>query len=139
MRILLITLLLSTMVSADEPADRAAVEAVIHSLRTAEPAGALFTSDASSDLNQLRAIELNMTRTVHQPWSEVGPPALMINSVQFLSADAALVMANETQIGRITTRIPVVFALRKEGDQWKIAYLRVLQQRPVMLPARVPR
>jgi hypothetical protein len=133
MKLFGIGLLFTTLALAQSPADRAAVENVIHSLRTAEPVSALFTADADSDLDRLRMIEASMTKEAHEPWSEVGPVALVINSVRFLSPDIALVDASETQIGvHFSKGVPVVFALKRENSQWKIAYLRVMADNQVI-------
>jgi hypothetical protein len=137
MRLFFAGLLLTSIALAQTPDEQAAVETVIHSLRTAEPVSALFTADADSDLDRLRQIEQNMIKSAHEPWSEVGPPVLVIKSVRFLNPDIALVDASETQIGSLTNRVPVFFALKRQNGQWKIAYLRVLSDSPVIF--RPPR
>jgi hypothetical protein len=111
---------------ADGPADRTAIETVIHSLKTAEHVSDLFTADADSDLNRLRAIEQNMNASAHTPWSETGPPVLLINTVRFISADVAIVNAAEARIGPIPSNVPVLFVMKKETSGWKIALLRVV-------------
>lgn len=140
MRAFLAALLFLGAASAQSPDDRTAIEKVIRSLRTTEPVATLFTADADSDYPRLRAIEQAMSKAGHEPWSEVGPPALLINSVQMLSADAAIVNATETQMGVFATgRIPVVIALRKEKGEWKIAYLRLTSPVPgPVIPRDVP-
>ena len=119
-------LLFSGLAFADSPADRTAIENVIHSLRTAEPVSALFTADADSDLPKLQQLERSLNNAVHTPWSEVGPPVLLVDSVRFISADVALVNASETQIGPAARRYPVLFVMKKESSGWKIASLRLL-------------
>jgi hypothetical protein len=114
------------MAFADEPADRAAIDAVIHSLKTVEPVSQLFTTDADSDLPKLQSIEQSMNRAAHTPWSETGPPVLVINSTRFLSPDVAIVNAVETEIGPVPRKIPVLFVMKRETSGWKIAALRLL-------------
>jgi hypothetical protein len=111
---------------ADQAADRTAIEKVIGSLSTAKPVSILFTPDAESDLGRLTAMNRTMTDAANQPWSELTPPLLVIDSVRFITPDVALVNAANTQIGTVPRRVPILFVMRKVGADWKIAALRLL-------------
>ena len=128
MRVLLAAALLCTLPAfADEPADRTTIETVIHSLKTAGSVSVLFTADADSDLAELNA----MSDAAKQPWSEALPPALVIDSIRFVTADVAIVNAANVQItSTLVRRAPVMFVMKREGAAWKIASLRMLTSSP---------
>jgi hypothetical protein len=116
---------------ADQPADRTAIETVIQSLKTARPVSVLFTADADSDLAQLNASQSIMSDAAKQPWSEAMPPALVIDSIRFVTADVAIVNAANVQItSTLARRAPVLFVMKREGTAWKIASLRMLTASP---------
>jgi hypothetical protein len=72
----------------------------------------------------------------HQPMGELGPcraadrvpgsaPRFVIQSIRLLTPDVALVDAvNSPELTGVSRRSPVLMALRKEGDVWKIASVR---------------
>jgi len=123
--------LCATLAFADQPADRTAIETVIQSLKTAKPVSALFTADADSDLAQLNASQSVMSDAAKQPWSEAMPPALVIDSIRFVTADVAIVNAANVQItSTLSRRAPVLFVMKREGAAWKIASLRMLTASP---------
>jgi hypothetical protein len=75
----------------------------------------------------------------HEPMGELGPcvgtdrsgpaPAsrLTIRSVRLITPDVALVDAvNNREVAGPSRRSPVLLVLRREGDVWKIASLRVM-------------
>jgi hypothetical protein len=126
----------ATLAVADEAGDRAAIETVIRSLKTTDQPKTLFTADADSDLGRLRAIEESMAKAASRPWSEIAPPALVLQPARFISPDIALVDAAETQLGVIARKVPVLFVMKKEASGWKIASLRVLSTELVTGPAR---
>ena len=132
MRALLASVLLCAMPAfADQPADRTAIETVIQSLKTARPVSVLFTADADSDLAQLNASQSIMSDAAKQPWSEAMPPALVIDSIRFVTADVAIVNAANVQItSTLARRAPVLFVMKREGTAWKIASLRMLTASP---------
>ena len=139
MRLIAAFLLLAAGGFADEQSDRAAIDSLIHSLRNSSNVSALFTADAENELNRLEAIELNMAKAAHMPWSEVGPPVLVIDTIRFVTADVAIANASEMQTGStITSRLPVLFVMKREKDEWKIASLRLLSPWPIEIspPAR---
>ena len=105
-----ILLLCASLAFADVPADRTAIEHVINSPSTARLVSALFTAGDDS-----------------QPWSEVTPPYIAIQSIRFLTPEVALVDATSTQFGTmiLVRRVPIWLVMKKEGTTWKIASLRL--------------
>jgi hypothetical protein len=138
--------------AADEAADRAAIEKVISTLNSSPSSHGLFTEDfadgaALTSLGIFRDgpranIRVGAQCVSHEPWGELGwCPAAMsrfdIQSVRLITTDVALVDAvNERGFGagqpingqRAPLRSAVLLVLRKEGDAWKIASLRVMAQ-----------
>jgi hypothetical protein len=124
-------ILCATLAFADQPADRTAIEKVINSLKTANPVSALFTADAESDLVQLNASQSAMSDAAKQPWSEAMPPALVIDSIRFVTTDVAIVNAANLQVtSTLARRAPVLFVMKREGTAWRIATLRMLTASP---------
>jgi hypothetical protein len=114
--------------------DRIAVEDLIHSLDTAQPVSALFTTDAESDLNRLLAIQREMTSAVNVT-SGAAPPAFVMTDVRFLDPDVAIVNAAEIQLGGGSPRkVPVLFVVKRDTGGWKIAALRLLDPGPRRTP-----
>ena len=131
---LLATALLCALAWGDEHADRTAIEHVVNSLSTAKPVSALFTADADSELDRLTAADQRMAEAAKEPWSEMTAPVLLIQSIRFVTADVAVVNAVNTQFGSmtLTRRVQVLFVMKKEGAEWKIASLRVLTASTVL-------
>ncbi len=55
-------------------------------------------------------------------------PRIVIQSVRFITPEIALVDAANTQYGStiLVRRVPVLFVMKKEARDWRIASLRVL-------------
>jgi hypothetical protein len=80
----------------------------------------------------------------HEPMGELGPCPATLNglaidtpahlntqSVRLLTADVALVDAVAVrQVGEASLRTPVLLVMRKVGDVWKIASVRVIARSP---------
>jgi len=83
---------------------------------------------ADSDLGRLTALNTQWLQLSSEPWSEMTSPRLTIRSIRFVTPDVALVNAASVQYGSNipVRRIPVLFVLKKEGKDWRIAALRVL-------------
>jgi hypothetical protein len=114
------------MALAVEADDRAAIENVIHSLRTTNPIAPLFTANAENQWPLLQQMERSMTAVPDQPWSETAPPALVIFEIRFTDADTASVSAADLQISPVPRRIAVAFVMKREATGWRIASLRVV-------------
>lgn len=122
-------LILPAFASADEQADRIAIERLLDALSDYQPAAgqehvsALFTADADNDLSRLAELD-----PAEPPWSEVTKPRVALHSLRFITSDVALVDASNTQYGSIVVkrRIPLLLVLKKEARGWRIASLRVL-------------
>ncbi|MCU1258458.1 MAG: hypothetical protein JWO80_1343 [Bryobacterales bacterium] len=159
--ILCLPVLFVSYASADEAADRIAIDRAIAALNEMPPRATLFTEDSSSELERLpnvRAVAFRILRpsgdlvslprtdhpsvTIsHEPWGEatialapMSPPALEIlnprivsSTIRFITPNVALADGEWTyKDGATTQSTPLLFVMKKEGDSWKIASLRVL-------------
>jgi hypothetical protein len=119
-------------VLADATTDRAAIERVVVAVMgDSKQVSSLFTADADSELKRLKELDRGMLNVSTRPWSEVMPPRMVVQSIRFITPDVALVDAADTQYGSVMLwRVPVLFVMRREGTDWRIASLRVLTDRP---------
>jgi len=157
--ILCLPLLLASYASADETADGLAIDHAIAALNEAPQRAAVFTADAYSELDRLPNVTPQAFRIAgparqdgpmvtisHEPWGEVtlnlpgtaSLPALEIlnpriasGAIRFVTSDVALADGVWTykDDGGTTQTIPLLFVMKREGDNWKIASLRVLTPR----------
>jgi hypothetical protein len=127
-RAILIPLLLATLAWADATTDRNAIEHIVAAVTTEEKPANLFTQDADSDLTKLKILDRQRVAASKAVWSELSMPVMTIESIRFLTADVALVNAANSQFGSTTLRqkIPVLVILLRQGNEWKIASLRLL-------------
>lgn len=145
---------------ADEAADRVAISKVIASLnnsasgasRSSSPQAALFVADGRgySEFQRLKSahpqgfriqapsVDLARPRVTisHEPWgeAEINMPGRDPDIV-FITPDVAVADAACTyQDAGATETLPLSFVLKKVGEEWKIASLRVLALRPAQMP-----
>jgi len=161
--ILCLPLLLASYASADEAADRVAIDRAVAALNELPQRAAVFTEDASSELKRLpnakpRAFRIlgpqddgmSLPRTdgptvtiSHEIWGEatinipgvaslsafeILNPRIANGAIRFITAEVALTdgaWTYEDESGTTQT-IPILFVMKKEGSNWKIASLRVL-------------
>jgi len=138
---------------AEEAVERSAIGAVIASLNEPAQPNAVFTSDGdgASELARLRKANPALriigpseasapmpTMTIsHEPWGEARinfPPMesrTVERSITFVSPDVALAEGAYTYQDSfgVTQTIPLLFVMKKQGEDWKIASLRVLAPR----------
>ena len=64
----------------------------------------------------------------NEPLSELTMPRLVAKSIRLITRDVALVGAAKTQYGSVFffRSVPVLFILKKEETNWKIAAVRIL-------------
>jgi len=152
--ILCLPLLLASYASADEAADRAAIDRTIAALNQQPRRTAVFTADVYSELDRLpdvtprevriTALSDGPTVTIsHEPWGEAAlnfpgsPPLLAFETLnpritssatRFITTDVTLTDGawTYTDGSGVTQNIPLLFVMRKEADNWKIASVRVL-------------
>ncbi len=141
--LLFVPLLLVSNAFADEAADRVAIGHSIMALNEPTQINALFTGDGRSEYERLReanpvgfriiapaANPVRPTVTIsHEPWGEA-----TINfqnahpSVAFITPDVALAEGacgyQDSKATMHTTSL--LFVMKKVGDAWKIASIRVL-------------
>ena len=145
---------LATPLLATEAADRLAVESAIRSLNRIPRPENVFAADAYSELGNLPAVrpksvqmfaaqmsgETPHVRISHEVWGEaeivypapsyqifVTNPEIVCGAVHFFTANVALAEGSWKYDSRV---IPLLFLMRKEGDVWKIASLRILNKSP---------
>jgi len=110
MKILSCVFLYATVIAqADETTDRAVIAKVIAALNDGKA-----RPDLQCDLLPAGAM------------SEVSPPHISTREVHFITPDVALVDAENTQYGStiVVRRVPIVFVLKRQADEWKIAATR---------------
>ena len=90
----------------------------------------LFTPDAApADIDRLVSLHRRLLAASSPPWSEVAPPLWSGHSVRFLTPDVALIDGVVSQAGSLTLRrIPVLFVMKRQGPEWRIAAFRVLAE-----------
>lgn len=122
---------------ADEAADRIAIHKVMAALSEARRStdtkalSALFVSDAArSELEYLSAMDGRLLDASNRPWSEVTVPRIVAKSIHFATPDVAVVDASNTQYGSVVLvrSVPVLFVMKRQGEDWRIDSLRVLAE-----------
>ncbi len=120
MKLLLCFWILATSCAwADEATDREAIEQQVSAFNNhSKPPSDLFTADMPDS---------ERTALLTEPMSEVSSVKIVIRSVRFITPEVAMVDCTNTQYGSaiVVQTIPVLLVVKKDGSQWKIAYLRV--------------
>jgi hypothetical protein len=143
----------SCALAADEATDRAAIARTIAALNQVPQPPGLFTDDAISELDRLpemSAVQFQPNATVtitvgpglvisHEPWGEAQiympglPRAVMVNPriasgiVRFVTPDVAMVEGTYTRRdGDSVQTTPLLFLMKRDGEVWKIASVRLL-------------
>ena len=137
--ILCLPLLFAAGLRADEAKDRASIEKVIATLNDPVQRAALFTSDASSDVDFDRLIDLHRPDRfvpyrpigINETWTELTAPYVVSGAIRFITADVATVDGASTISGAIVLvpRVPLLFVMKRESAKWKISSVRVLRTR----------
>jgi len=132
-RTILTFLLISTCAIAQEIGNRDAVRRTIADLNhrladpDAGPVADLFSKDASpADREGLTMLDRQLREPAGRPWSEMSPPAIVVESIWFPAADVALADGAEWQVTRGSAGIPLLFVMKRESGRWLIAAVRVL-------------
>jgi hypothetical protein len=133
-----LAIVLASAVWADEAADRAAIEATVSALNTSPAPSNIFTADFpnAAALQGIRqqgvAIQTPGGTLVisREPMGEATwypapgtaiAPRFVTRSVTFVAADTAVVVAAYGPQ-------PVLFVVKREGTDWRIASFRVLPE-----------
>jgi hypothetical protein len=130
--VLLVSLILAVSARSDEPADCSAIDRTISSLNGIKRPTENFTadSDVRSTLDQLRTVKGFTVAISHEPWGEANikmqTPTIVGRSTRFITSNVALVDGT-CSYAEGGTPVPLLFVMKKEGDVWKIASLRVLE------------
>jgi hypothetical protein len=129
------------VLAADETSDRAAIDKLISALKDARVQGNARTGDLlASDVDraefnrELAALDAGMVDPSKGIWTEVGPAAIIVRSVRFLTPDVALVDGASVQIGSLMTqRVAFLLIAKRENAAWKIAVLRTVTSAPARM------
>ena len=149
--LLCLPLLFASFAWADEVTDRDAIRTVIATLNDSPSAA---NSDAPFELARLRQLHPNEFRVIapsddswvqtsepvlvvsKQPWGEARidfptVPMRVNHAITFVEPDVALAEGAYTYRDTSATlqTVPLLFVMKREGDGWKIAALRVLAAR----------
>jgi hypothetical protein len=146
--------LVSASAFADDATDRAAIARTVAAINQSPQRPDIFTGDADGrsvpeELSrgktpsfQVRSPSPDPDAVVvsREPWGEatiqfrpavveMKNPRIVSGAIRFITADVALAdgtctYTNESAVTQIT---PLSFVMKKEGDVWKIASLRVLR------------
>jgi hypothetical protein len=135
----LLPLLFAVGLRADEAQDRTAIANVIASLNDPAQRAGLFTQDSSSSVDFDRLIDLHrrvpsasaLVIGTHETWTELTVPRVVSGTILFVTPDVAIVDGASTVEGAmtLTRRVPLLFVMKKEGDEWRISAVRVLAAR----------
>lgn len=150
--ILCLPLLLCSYAWADEAGDRAAISRTIAALNEQPRRSVVFTADASSELDRLPDVKPKSIRVLsvsdltvpvpgpfgatvtisHEPFGEATNPRIASGAIRFITPDVALadgIWAYKDDSGATQT-IPLLLAMKREGEDWKIVSLRLLAPAP---------
>ena len=121
----------TTLTWADEADDRTAIEALIRSLNEPRFASSLFAAGENLvELDRLRNLPGFLDSQA--PMSEVSRPQIVSKTIRFLDSRFAAVDGAKVQYGSLRTRsVPVFFLMERQGKDWRIAFLRVIGERPL--------
>jgi hypothetical protein len=148
--ILCVPLLAAPYALADESADRVAIGVAIAGLNEVARGSPPFAEGAdTSELDRLKTDSRGVsgppvpTVTIsHEPWGEatinfpgtqpplaleILNPRIVCRVIRFIMPDVALADGAWTYVGRdATMEKPLLFVMRREGNTWRIASLRIL-------------
>ena len=117
--------LAGSMAMADSASDHAAIVSVIQALNDhSKPAATLFTADAADKAAEL----VSLGNVDRMPWSEQTAPKFGVRSIQFITADVALVDAENARFGSMIMKksVPLLLVMKRVGSEWRIAAFRVM-------------
>lgn len=129
--VLCLAILVTPALWANEAADRTAIAAAIAALNTSPTPASIFTADFPNAAELQRFREPAPTLTVvisREPWREATwystpriPALFVTRSVAFTAPETAMVIA-------AYGNVPVLFVMKRESTNWRIASLRVLTE-----------
>jgi hypothetical protein len=135
-KVLCLTILIASAVWADETTDRAGIEATVAALNISPSQPNLFTGDFA-DIDKVQQF-LGQAATLTVSREPMGEATIYLprltrfvtRSVTVISPDTSVVVAIHERQFKPTesTRVPVLFVLKREGSDWHIASFRVLAE-----------
>jgi len=126
---------------ADSATDRKAIESLIALLNDHRVLPrSLFARDAANSSTELaRLADLDrMLSSSSELLSELTAPKIEINSIRFITPDVALVEGANSQFGSmiLKSELPILFVMKREGKNWRIASFRILADLSALGPRR---
>jgi hypothetical protein len=156
--ILCLPLVFASCAWADDAADRVAIGQVIASLNelTSRTAVIADSPAAAGELAALRLRKLSIQGSglpsvtiSHEPWgeatinfpnfpgNEVLPGKIVAGAIRFITPKVALADGDLTRADGVSVHEPILFVMKKVGNEWKIASVRMLAP-PVPAPPLTP-
>jgi len=126
-------LLAVSALAADEAADRTALAKLVEAFnaarvdQAAEPPAAIFASDLRpAERRALIAFDQALQNEAKATMSEVTHPVVRPGTIDFLSANTAVMQASSVQFGSLILMrsAPVLILARREGGRWRIVSIR---------------
>ena len=122
---------------ADEAQDRTAIDKVIATLNDPVQRAGLLARDVDSSVDFDRLIDLHRKHPLapgvvigmNEPWTEFTVPRVVSGTILFITPSVAIVDGASTIRGAVTLApsVPLLFVVKKEGTEWRIRAVRVLQ------------
>jgi hypothetical protein len=136
--ILCLSLFYAAGLWADQDRERAAIHKAIAALNDPARRAKVLTTDADSTVDFDRLIDLHRQHPwsfpvaigINEPWTELTVPRVVSGSIRFIAKDVAIVDGASTIRGAVTLapRVPLLFVMKKEGDEWRISACRAGRQ-----------
>jgi hypothetical protein len=129
------TLLQAQLPQSDAPQTGIAtlISAMNDALRKSDTDALAAVFEATSDfrITGSRAVTgarpISVRLLARRPWSEVTPPKIENMAIRMITPNVAVVDAAWVQYGSAVTRraLPVLLVVKKEGEHWRVASLRL--------------
>ena len=142
--VLCLPLFFSLGLWADEAGDRADIDRVIAALNDPGQRAGLFSKDADIGVDFDRLVNLHRRAAScsgnvigrNEPWTKLTVPRVVSGDIRFVTPDVAIVDGASVVEGAATLsrRAPLLFVMRREGAEWRVAAVRVLAADPVKPP-----
>lgn len=125
---------------ADEAQDRAAIDRVIATLNDPVQRAGLLAKDVDSGVDFNRLVDLHRKDSsspgvvigMDETWTELTIPRVVSGGILFITPFVAIVDGASTIRGAVTlaASVPLLLVMKKDGAEWRIRAVRVLQNAP---------
>jgi hypothetical protein len=134
--ILALPLFLAAGLMADEAVDRAAIDRAVSALNDPVQRPGVLARDVETEVDFDWLIGLHevccrypgVTIGMNEPWRELTVPRIVSGRIRFVTPNVAIVDGASTIRGAVTLAesVPLLFVLRREGAEWRVALVRRL-------------